>query len=346
MNRLFFFWSIALLTIPGIITASNAQTGDPLVTPQKAMTRKEPIQPISAVVGLDAKKVALGDKLFHEPQLSRDNKVSCATCHDLKTGGVDRKARSTGVKGAEGDINTPTVFNAALNFKQFWDGRANTLEEQVDGPIENPKEMDMTWPEVLSKLKELPAYVSAFETIYSDGLTKENVRDAIATFERSLVTPDSRFDKFLRGDQNAITAEEKEGYQLFRELGCVQCHQGAGVGGKMFQTLGLFGDYFTDRGNITKFDLGRFNVTKNEDDKFAFKVPMLRNVALTAPYFHDGTAKTLEDAVQVMARYQLGRDLLEKETNHLVKFLHTLTGTYKGRALETGAAQVAQQEKR
>ncbi len=294
------FLSTAFLITQSVSAQSGSPSMDQTTTVKKTMTRKEPLQPIPAAVGLDPQKVALGDKLFHESQLSRDNKVSCATCHDLKTGGVDRKARSTGVKGAEGEINSPTVFNASLNFKQFWDGRANTLEEQVDGPIENPKEMGMTWPEVLNKIKAFPAYVSAFKTLYPDGITKESVRDAIATFERSLVTPDSRFDKFMRGDQNAISAEEKEGYNLFRELGCVQCHQGAGVGGKMFQTFGLLGDYFSDRGNVTKPDFGRFNVTKNEDDKFVFKVPMLRNVALTAPYFHDGTAKTLEDAVVIV----------------------------------------------
>jgi cytochrome c peroxidase len=341
-----FLLSAVLLLAHSKPVHSESQLPEPATTTKKVMTRKEPLQPVPAAVGLDPKKVELGEKLFHEPQLSRDNKVSCATCHDLKTGGVDNKARSVGVKGAEGDINSPTVFNASLNFKQFWDGRANTLEEQVDGPIENPKEMDMTYPEVISKLRALPAYVSAFKAIYPDGITKETIRDAIATFERSLVTPDSRFDKFLRGDQNAITAEEKEGYQLFRDLGCVQCHQGAGVGGKMFQTFGLFGDYFSDRGNITQADLGRFNVTKNEEDKFTFKVPLLRNVALTAPYFHDGSAKTLEDAVQVMTQYQLGREPSEKETRLLVKFLHTLTGEYKGQPLETGTSRVAQQEKR
>jgi len=344
LNIFLTFLILAFLFTHDISTFSEAQSTGSSSAPLKTMTRKEPLQPVPAAVGLDPKKVELGEKLFHEPQLSRDNKVSCATCHDLKLGGVDGKVRSVGVKGTEGDINSPTVFNASLNFKQFWDGRTNTLEEQVDGPIENPKEMAMTWPEVLAKLKALPAYVTAFKSVYPDGITRENARDAIATFERSLLTPDSRFDKFLRGDQNAITAEEKEGYQLFRELGCVQCHQGAGVGGKMFQTFGLFGDYFSDRGNITKADFGRFNVTKNEDDKFTFKVPMLRNVALTAPYFHDGTAKTLEDAVQVMTRYQLGRDPSAKETHLLVKFLHTLTGEYKGQSLEASTPQVAQQK--
>ncbi len=229
----------------------------------------------------------------------------------------------------EGDINAPTVFNSAFNFKQFWDGRAESLETQVDGPLENSREMGTDWPTLLAMLAGDPSYVQGFRDAFPQGMTRETVTEAITTFERSLVTPDSRFDRWLRGDRDAITAVEEQGYQLFKELGCTSCHQGVNVGGNMFQTMGRMGNYFADRGNTTKADLGRFNVTGQDRDRFRFKVPSLRNIELTAPYLHDGQAETLEEAVQIMARYQLGYDLKPEETRLLVAFLHTLTGVYR-----------------
>jgi cytochrome c peroxidase len=311
----------------------------------RQITRKEPLQPLPPLPALDPQRVALGEKLFHDPLLSRDNTVSCATCHNLTTGGADGKARSTGINSAEGEVNSPSVFNSALNFKQFWDGRANTLEDQANGPLENPKEMGTSWTDVVEKLKKSSPYTSAFNAAYPDGITANNARDAIVTFERSLSTPHARLDKFLGGDQAALTAEEQEGYRLFKSYGCIQCHQGVGVGGNMFQTFGVMGDYFADRGNIKPADLGRYNVTKNEQDKFVFKVPSLRNVALTAPYFHDGSAKTLEEAVQIMAQYQLGRELTQRDVKLLVQFLHTLTGEYQGKSLDTHQGTLASKGK-
>lgn len=294
----------------------------------------EPIKPIPTDQKLDPAKVALGDRLFHDKRLSRDNTMSCASCHDLGRGGVDGSPFSVGIGGAKGGINAPTVYNAALNFRQFWDGRAASLEEQAAGPVHNPIEMGSNWAEVLGKLNKDAALVGEFKKIYPDGLKPRNIQDAIAVFERSLVTPNARFDKYLRGDKTALSGDEVRGYQLFKSYGCVACHQGVNVGGNMFQTFGVMGDYFGKRGNPQPSDLGRYNVTKVESDKHVFKVPSLRNVALTAPYFHDGSAQTLQDAVDVMFKYQLGRPAAPQDKELIVKFLNTLTGERNGKLLD------------
>lgn len=293
----------------------------------------EPLQPIPLDIKLNKEKVKLGEKLFNDPQLSHDNSISCVSCHALSKGGTEQKVSSIGINGSVGFVNAPTVFNSGFNFKQFWDGHADSLEEQIDGPISSSIEMGSSWSEIVSKLYKSPEYVATFKQLYSDGIQAENIKDAIASFERSLSTPNSRFDKFIRGNNNALTNEEKEGYRLFKENGCASCHQGVNLGGNMFQKFGVMGDYFATRGNITKTDFGRFNVTQDEQDRYAFKVPSLRNVALTSPYFHDGTAKTLEDAVAVMAKYQLGRQLSQKDSDLIIKFLNTLNGEYQGKAL-------------
>jgi cytochrome c peroxidase len=298
-----------------------------------APKEREPIKPIPFDVSVDARKAALGQALFHEPKLSHDNSISCASCHDLPRGGTDRRTHSLGANQVEGTINAPTVFNSGGNFKQFWDGRATTLEEQIDGPVLSPTEMASTWGEVLGKLRATPAYAAAFKEVYRDGIQPQNIRNAIAEFERSLITPKSRFDQFLRGDDAALTADEKEGYRKFKSYGCTSCHQGVNVGGNMFETLGTMADYFADRGTITKADHGRFNVTGREEDRYVFKVPGLRNVAVTAPYFHDGSVETLEKAVAVMGRYQLGQRLSPEDVEQIVKFLKTLTGEYEGKPL-------------
>jgi cytochrome c peroxidase len=301
--------------------------------PPVAARISEPIQPIPKVLNLNPKKVALGEKLFHEPLLSGDGTVSCASCHNLATGGVDRKQRSSGINGALGRINTPTVFNSGFHSKLFWDGRVETLEAQIDGPLMTEHEMGSTWESVIANLERSESYRQAFAALYPDGINENAVKDAISTFERSLYTPNSRFDRFLRGDDTAITEDEKAGYGLFKTYGCVKCHQGITVGGNHFDTFGAIGDYFADRGNITKEDFGRFNVTGDERDRYKFKVCSLRNVVLTPPYFHDGSAATLEEAVSIMARYQLGRHISETDLNLIVKFLATLTGEYKGQPL-------------
>ena len=291
-----------------------------------SVASNEPIQPIVALTNLDARKIALGRKLFHDVRLSHNDKVACSNCHDLKTGGTDRMARSIGIDGAVGVINAPSVLNSSFNFSQFWDGRAATLEMQIDEPVQSKIEMGSTWPEVIEKLRSSPEYEEEFRQIYSDDIRREHVKDSIAEFERSLSTPNSRFDRFLRHDPNALTSREQQGYKLFKSFGCASCHQGMNVGGNMYQKLGVMAPYFTDRGNITNADRGRFNVTGDPKDMYMFKVPSLRNVELTAPYFHDGRAATLEDAVRMMAKYQLGRKLTDEEVELIVEFLKTLTG--------------------
>ncbi|MDY6936522.1 MAG: cytochrome-c peroxidase [Cyanobacteriota bacterium] len=295
----------------------------------------EPIRPIPLRVELNPRKVTLGEKLFHDRQLSGDNTKSCASCHNLALGGTDGLTVSIGIDGNVGEINSPTIFNSSLNFKQFWDGRAETLEEQIEGPTNSLRELGSTWPDIIEKLKQSEEYQMLFATIYDDGITRENIKNAIATFERSLITPNSRFDRFLRGDRYAITTEEKRGYALFKSYGCASCHQGVNVGGNMFQKLGIFEDYFEKKENLSPVDLGRYNVTQDPRDRYTFKVPTLRNIAETAPYLHDGSAKTLEGAIQVMAKYQLGRQLSPDDTEAIVRFLHTLTGEYKGKLVSS-----------
>ena len=282
-------------------------------------------RPLEPMLDLDPERVALGRLLFSDTRLSADRTMACVSCHDLGRGGVDGRQFSIGIGGAVGGINAPSVLNSGYGFVQFWDGRAQTLEEQAAGPIHNPIEMGSNWVQVLERLRADPALVAAFERSYPDGLDAASVVDAIASFERSLVTLDSRFDRYLRGDASALDAREIEGYRHFRELGCTSCHQGILLGGNMYQKFGVLGDYFAGRGT-TQADLGRYNVTGREEDRHVFKVPGLRNVALTAPYFHDGSATTLEQAVTVMARYQLGRTLSSAETEAIAAFLRALTG--------------------
>jgi len=284
----------------------------------------EPILPILKNKTLDVRKVALGRDLFHDVRLSHDSTISCAFCHDLNRGGVDNLPRSVGVGVQEGAINSPTVYNAGLNFRQFWDGRAGTLEEQVDGPIHNPVEMASSWDEVLPRLRNDAKLADRFQAIYGSAPAPESVRDAIAEFERSLLTP-SRMDRWLLGDDNALNSQELKGYQLFRQYGCAACHQGANVGGNMYQRFGVMRDYF-EKKNLTSADLGRFNVTRREEDRHVFKVPTLRNITLTAPYFHDASVQSLHEAVSLMGYYQLGMELPTEDVQAIVIFLWSLTG--------------------
>ncbi len=293
---------------------------------------EEPIQPIPLYIGLDQNKVALGKQLFQDVSLSKDNRLSCLSCHSFSTGGTDGTMHEVGGKEF-GAINTLTVFNSGFNFRLNWNGKFENLEDQLDALLQNPKVMGSNWEEVVNKLRQSPEYTQAFSRLYLDGLTQTNIKDAIATYEQSLYTPNSRFDQFLRGNKQALTAAEQEGYRIFKAYGCVSCHQGVNVGGNMFARFGVIGDYFADRGKITKVDLGRFNVTKNEADRYVFRVASLRNVALTPPYFHDGSAKTLKQAITVMAKYQLGRPLSKEQINLVAQFLGTLTGEYQGKPL-------------
>ncbi|XOB61569.1 cytochrome-c peroxidase [Campylobacterota bacterium DY0563] len=276
------------------------------------------ITPIPDKIKFDYKKALLGKKLFFEKKLSINNTISCATCHDLKNGGDDGLKTSFGVEGRLGDVNAPTVLNSVFNFSQFWDGRAKDLKEQASGPIENPIEMAHDFDNLVKNLNDTE-YKKDFKIIYDDGITKENIVDAIAEFEKTLITPNSRFDKFLKGDENAITQYEKEGYEIFKNKGCIACHHGINIGGNHYNKFGVFS-------HIQSINLGRYNVTKDEEDKYYFKVPTLRNIELTAPYFHDGREEDLKDAVKTMAFVQLGRPITNEEINKIVAFLKTLTG--------------------
>jgi len=284
------------------------------------------LQPLPRTIDLDQEKVALGDALFHDVRLSKDSTLSCASCHALDKGGTDQERVSTGVGDAKGPINSPTVYNAVFNFRQFWDGRAADLQEQAGGPVTNPIEMGASWVGVVQRLSADDAFLTRFHAVYPEGLSQETITDAIAEFEKSLVTTHNRFDAYLYGDDTALSADELAGLALFRENACANCHNGSNLGGQSFERMGRRADYFADRGQTAEVDFGRFNQTKVERDRFSFKVPTLRNVELTFPYFHDGTRQTLEQAVSDMAKYQGYRNFSAKETAQVVAFLKTLTG--------------------
>lgn len=293
------------------------------------------IRPVAQSLEVDPAKVELGRILYHDTRLSVDNTVSCASCHGLNTGGVDNKQYSEGVYGQFGGVNAPTVYNAVYNFVQFWDGRAATLELQAAGPPLNPVEMGCTsFDQIIAKLAKDRALTKAFKAVYPEGWSEANITDAIAEFERTLITPNSRFDKYLRGDNTAITAEEKQGYELFVKYNCATCHAGVNLGGLSYELMGQYADYFADRGlELTVEDNGRFKETACERDRHRFKVPGLRNVALTAPYFHDGTESELKEAVCKMGTYQVGVELTDADEDKIVAFLHTLTGEVDGKPL-------------
>ena len=296
----------------------------------------EPVRPIAESLPVDAAKVALGMALYHDTRLSIDNTVSCASCHGLTTAGVDNKQYSEGVGGQFGGVNAPTVFNAVYNFVQFWDGRAVTLADQAAGPPVNPVEMaSPSFDMIVAKLKKDPKMVRAFRECYpEEGITQATITDAIEEFERTLLTPNSPFDKYLRGDDAAISDEAKQGYDLFKKYNCATCHVGPNLGGQSYELMGLRAHYFADRGlELTEEDNGRFKQTGIERDRHRFKVPGLRNVALTWPYYHDGTRLTLEDAVRDMAIYQCDIEPTQTEVDDITAFLRSLTGEFEGKTL-------------
>ena len=297
----------------------------------------EPVRPIDPSVEADPAKVALGYALFHDARLSVDNTVSCASCHDLSTAGVDNHQYSHGVDDQVGGVNAPTVYNAVYNFVQFWDGRAKTLADQAAGPPLNPIEMaSESFDQIIAKLAADKDFAKAFNAVYPDGLTEANITDAIEEFERTLVTPDSRFDKWLRGDDSALNADELAGYELFKKYDCATCHAGPNLGGLSYELMGLRADYFADRGlEMTHEDNGRYKETQLERDRHRFKVPGLRNVEHTWPYYHDGTRVTLEEAVRDMGIYQSGVELTDIEIDNISDFLRTLTGEYQGKKITT-----------
>jgi len=306
---------ILLLTVA--VMASLASVG--LVSGADSM---EPIQPIVAAKPKDPALVELGKKLYFDPRLSRSGFISCNSCHNLSMGGTDNLKTSIGHNWQKGPINAPTVLNSSMNVAQFWDGRAADLKAQAGGPIANPGEMAFTHELAVDVLKSIPGYVAEFKAVYgSDKVGIDKVTKAIAAFEETLVTPNSRFDRWLKGDKKALKRDEVAGYTLFKESGCAACHNGPAVGGSSFQKMGVVEPYKTANPAV-----GRSAVTGLDADRFNFKVPSLRNVELTYPYFHDGEAATLTEAVNTMGRLQLGRRFTDGEASQIVAFLKTLTG--------------------
>lgn len=290
------------------------------------VSAQEPIQPIPQNLPTDPQKVALGKKLYFDKQLSKDHTVACVSCHELKAAfGTDLSPVSTGINGQKGGRNAPTVYNSALNFAQFWDGRAATLADQAAGPPVNPVEMGMhSWADIVKRLQDDPNYESDF-LVYGGTISEATVTDAIAEYEKTLLLANSPFDRYLAGDTDALNEQEKLGYQRFQQYGCVACHQGRNVGGNMYQKFGILKD-IGQSGLSLADDLGRYEVTENEADKHVFKVPSLRLVTKTAPYFHDGSVETLEEAINIMIEYQLGREVPQQDIDAIIAFLGTLVG--------------------
>ena len=294
-----------------------------------AATAKEPIDPLPRTRPRPTPMSELGKKLFFDPRLSPSGFISCNSCHNLSMGGTDNLKTSIGHNWAKGPINAPTVLNSSLNVAQFWDGRAADLKDQAGGPIANPGEMASNHTLAVEVLQSIPGYVGEFKKVFgTDKISIDEVTKAIAAFEETLVTPNSRFDKWLKGDKKALTPNEVAGYQLFKDSGCTACHNGPAVGGNSFQKMGVVEPY-----QATSPAEGRVAVTKDEADRFNFKVPTLRNVELTYPYFHDGEAATLSQAVDTMGRIQLGKNFTADENAKIVAFLKTLTGEQPSFAL-------------
>ncbi|NOT83756.1 MAG: c-type cytochrome [Methylococcaceae bacterium] len=296
----------------------------------------EPLAPLPLTAPENSKRTALGERLFQDRRLSGQNTRSCATCHPLERGAMDGRTRAEAADGVSILRNTPTLFNVGFNFFFNWDGVVTTLEAHTEKVMLNPKVMQATWPLLLARLGADPEYQRDFGLAYPNGLTQANVVDAVTHFERSLITPNARFDRFLRGETNALSADEQQGHHLFNSLGCVACHQGINIGGNLFQKFGIFG---TPKDGAKVADDGRYTVTHRERDRGVYRVPSLRNVAVTAPYFHDGRAPTLAVAVDTMAQYQLGKALPAHERDLLVLFLKTLTGEYRGKPVVRGMAE-------
>jgi cytochrome c peroxidase len=294
-----------------VASAAPEESHDPAASASPHATAAEPITPVPPPPAADPRKLALGQRLFTDRRLSHNGTLACSSCHDLHTNGADEFQRRTARDGSRMPFTTLTVFNAALNFRLNWEGNFRTLEAQTESSLENPANMATSVDEVLAKLNADPDVANQFNAAYGRAPDRMSLLDAIATFERSLLTPGSRFDRWLEGDTGALTDEELSGYRLFKSLGCISCHQGVNVGGNLYQRHGIFHPLGSPQPEI-------------------LRVPSLRNVATLAPYFHDGSAPTLEDAVRKMALAQLDRSMSDQQVAAIAAFLRTLTGTFGG----------------
>lgn len=280
----------------------------------------EPITPIPQKVEYNQKMAKLGQKLFFDPILSRDYSVSCVSCHNVATNGADTKKVSYGVDDKAGSMNSPTVFNSVFNFVQFWNGRARDLKDQALGPVHNPVEMDLLPQKAAERLNQDPYYKESFKWIAKGKkITADDIAMVIAEYEKTLITPNSKFDRYLRGEYE-LSKEEASGYVLFKSLGCISCHNGVNVGGNSFQKMGVIFGYESYSGD------DRFKETKRDRDRSVYKVPTLRNISKTAPYFHDGSSETLGEAIGKMSYHNLGLELTKEEIDLITIFLHTLDG--------------------
>ena len=298
------------ILIPGGLLLSSA-IPQPLVQWQEAHVSDEPITPVPEPRPIDALKVRLGERLFGDPRLSRNNLRSCASCHDLSTNGASKESHDRGLDGSSLPLNTLTVFNAVLSFRFGWEGKIRAIESDVGASLQNPQIMGADLAEIAEKLDADAGLRREFVAAYGRRADAENVVDALASFQRTLITPGSRFDRWLAGDAGALSAEEQDGYRLFKSLGCISCHQGVNIGGNLFQRHGIFHPLASPKPEI-------------------LRVPSLRNVATTAPYFHDGSTTTLDEAVRKMGMAQLNSTLTDQQVSAIVAYLRTLTGTYRG----------------
>jgi cytochrome c peroxidase len=328
MHKSYLGVSVAALLLTALVSACSQGPVAPAHSPAIDAAKLQvfqvvPVVMVSAINPVTEEKVKLGRMLYYEPRLSKSQQIACNDCHFLDKYGMDGQPTSDGHKGQMGNRNAPTVYNAAGHLAQFWDGRALDVEEQAKGPVMNPIEMAMDTEEgVLEVLESMPEYVALFKAAFpgeKDPITYDNMAKAIGAFERKLATP-SRWDKFLGGDQNALTADEKAGFNSYVETGCQTCHAGAYVGGNLYQKLGAVKAW------PDASDPGREKVSKNAADRFVFKVPSLRNIDKTGPYYHDGKIATLAEAITKMAEYQLGKTLTDAQVKSISTWLGVLTG--------------------
>ncbi len=331
--------AIALLLIAAMIIwplyhphAIQPDAPDELLTPEFLGDGSDFVLPIPQPADSQPQVTALGQRLFSDPKIS-GNGFSCASCHQIDNAGVDHLPTSRTTAGVPDAMNTPTIFNAALNPMLTWNGQFKTLAQQLDDVINNPKHMNASWPEVIARVDSDPEYRQRFKQALAMPVNRDSITRAITTFEKSLLTPNSDFDLYLKGDSHAISKKQKQGYQLFIDYGCISCHQGVNLGGNLLARFGVYQNAYADPSRLTSFDYGRFQLTGKPDDKFIFRVPSLRNVAVTAPYFHNGSAATLEDAINTMARVQLNVYMPKYDVKLIKAFLQSLTGTYQGHRL-------------
>jgi cytochrome c peroxidase len=328
----------SVLAVSGIVALGGTVAVTAENTPLNAV-QPNALSPLPPPASLNPGKVLLGERLFHDPVLSGEGRLSCSTCHNLKTGGTVRVPRTIGYKGKVHAFNAPTIFNVGTNYRLGWRGRFTSLSVQNEAVLDDPNLMAADRSTVLSRLRQDETYLSAFRQRYGALPSRENVLDALVTFQMSLATPNAPFDRFLNGDQAALAPAARHGLKLFMDYGCVSCHQGANVGGNMFQIFGVFGppdaEVLQTRSDLDK----RLSVPDGDAD--VFRVPSLRNVEVTAPYFHDGSVATLRKAIAVMGRSQLGRQLSPNDIADLEAFLKSLTGEYDGKRLTTVVTQPA-----